>query len=119
MCSLPTAKVVEHYEPEFVRRFCLHILPKGFQKIRHFGLLSNRNRKEKIAAARVLLEKTAAPSSSAAAPAGAAALLKAALLRATAPLQPCCPCCGSGQLIVVEHRERHITPVSLPFPDSS
>ena len=28
---------------EFLRRFCLHILPKGFRKIRHYGFLSNRN----------------------------------------------------------------------------
>jgi hypothetical protein len=30
---------------EFLRRFCLHILPKGFYKIRHFGFLSSRNKK--------------------------------------------------------------------------
>ncbi len=29
---------------EFLRRFCLHILPKGFRKIRHYGFLANRNR---------------------------------------------------------------------------
>lgn len=29
---------------EFLRRFCLHILPKGFRKIRHYGLLSSRNK---------------------------------------------------------------------------
>jgi Putative transposase len=28
---------------EFLRRFCLHILPKGFRKMRHYGFLSNRN----------------------------------------------------------------------------
>jgi hypothetical protein len=41
---------------EFVRRFCLHILPPRFVKIRHYGLLSNRNREERLAQARVLLE---------------------------------------------------------------
>ena len=30
---------------EFIRRFLMHILPKGFVKIRHYGLLANRNRK--------------------------------------------------------------------------
>lgn len=40
---------------EFVRRFAQHILPRGFCKIRHYGLLSTRNRKEKIAICRVLL----------------------------------------------------------------
>ena len=34
---------------EFIRRFLLHILPKGFVKIRYYGLLSNRNRKLKLA----------------------------------------------------------------------
>ncbi len=32
----------------FLRRLSLHVLPKGFIKIRHYGILSNRNRKEKI-----------------------------------------------------------------------
>jgi hypothetical protein len=30
---------------EFLRRFCLHILPKGFRKIRHYGILSSRKKK--------------------------------------------------------------------------
>ena len=33
---------------EFIRRFLLHVLPEGFMKIRHYGLLSNRNRKTKL-----------------------------------------------------------------------
>lgn len=33
---------------EFVRRFLMHVLPKGFVKVRHYGLLANRNKKEKI-----------------------------------------------------------------------
>ncbi len=33
---------------EFVRRFLMHILPKGFVKIRHYGLLANRNKKTKL-----------------------------------------------------------------------
>ena len=32
--------------PEFLRRYCLHILPKGFRKIRHYGFLSSRNKKK-------------------------------------------------------------------------
>jgi hypothetical protein len=32
--------------PEFLRRFCLHIWPKGFRKIRHYGILASRNKKE-------------------------------------------------------------------------
>lgn len=33
---------------EFIRRFLMHILPKGFVKIRHYGLLANRNKKTKL-----------------------------------------------------------------------
>jgi hypothetical protein len=40
---------------EFVRRFLLHVLPGGFQRIRHYGLLSNRNRMENLALCRTLL----------------------------------------------------------------
>ena len=42
---------------EFVRRFCLHLLPKRFVKIRHFGFLSNRQRKIRVAQALALLLK--------------------------------------------------------------
>ena len=40
---------------EFIRRFLLHVLPDGFVKIRHFGFLSNRRRKECLEACRMLL----------------------------------------------------------------
>jgi hypothetical protein len=40
---------------EFIRRFLLHVLPDRFVKIRHFGLLANRNRKDNIALCRKLL----------------------------------------------------------------
>jgi len=40
---------------EFVRRFCLHILPARFVKIRHYGLLGNRQRQQRLARARALL----------------------------------------------------------------
>jgi hypothetical protein len=39
---------------EFIRRFLMHILPKGFVKIRHYGLLANRNRKTKLELCREL-----------------------------------------------------------------
>lgn len=41
--------------PEFIRRFLLHVLPAGFQRIRHFGLLSNRQHATKFARCRSLL----------------------------------------------------------------
>lgn len=40
---------------EFIRRFLMHVLPKGFTKIRHYGLLSNRNKKKLIPLCRNLL----------------------------------------------------------------
>ena len=40
---------------EFIRRFLLHVLPNGFQRIRYYGLLGNRYRKEKLAQCRRLL----------------------------------------------------------------
>ena len=40
---------------EFIRRFLLHVLPSRFTKIRHYGLLSNRNRKSIIALCRILI----------------------------------------------------------------
>jgi hypothetical protein len=40
---------------EFIRRFLLHVLPKRFVRIRHYGLLANRHRKEKLARCRALL----------------------------------------------------------------
>ncbi|MGA2725507.1 MAG: IS91 family transposase [Bryobacteraceae bacterium] len=40
---------------EFIRRYLLHILPSGFVKIRHFGFLANRNRRQDLALCRALL----------------------------------------------------------------
>jgi hypothetical protein len=40
---------------EFIRRFLLHVLPNGFQRIRYYGFLGNRHREEKLAACRQLL----------------------------------------------------------------
>jgi hypothetical protein len=40
---------------EFIRRFLLHVLPEGFQRIRYYGLLGNRYREQKLAHCRELL----------------------------------------------------------------
>ena len=45
---------------EFIRRFLLHVLPAGFVKIRHFGLLANRNRRQALALCRVHLHPSTA-----------------------------------------------------------
>lgn len=48
---------------EFIRRFLLHTLPSGFMRIRHYGFLSNRNRKEKLALCRELITHSKEPQS--------------------------------------------------------
>jgi hypothetical protein len=46
---------------KFLNRFLQHILPKGFMRIRHFGLLANRKRKELLAHCRILLNYKSEP----------------------------------------------------------
>jgi hypothetical protein len=48
-------KVMTLSANEFLRRFLLHVLPDGFQRIRHYGLLGNRHRAENLARCRELL----------------------------------------------------------------
>lgn len=72
---------------EFLRRFCLHLLPERFVKIRHFGFLSNRQRQTRVAQARALLSR--------AAPSGASAPAEPAPART-------CPHCGSPRLLLIE-----------------
>ena len=47
---------------EFLRRFFLHILPKGFVRIRHFGFLANRFRTDRLALCRQLLSQAVSES---------------------------------------------------------
>jgi hypothetical protein len=47
--------------PELLRRFLLHVLPRGFPRIRHFGLLANRQRAERLARCRALLAVATPP----------------------------------------------------------
>ena len=51
---------------EFMRRFLLHVLPGGFHRIRHYGLLANSNRRDNLALARQLLQVTSPPPEAAA-----------------------------------------------------
>ena len=44
---------------EFIRRFLIHVLPKGFQRIRHYGLFANGNRAANIAKGRRSIRSTA------------------------------------------------------------
>ena len=53
-------KLMELQATEFLRRFLLHVVPAGFVRIRHYGLLANRTRQAKLARARQLLALVAA-----------------------------------------------------------
>jgi Putative transposase/Transposase zinc-binding domain len=81
---------------EFIRRFLLHVLPKGFHRIRHYGLLASAARKANIARARELLAAPEPPTER-----------DQTTRAAAAPTdhRPPCPCCG-GRMIVVETFER-------------
>jgi hypothetical protein len=86
---------------EFIRRFLIHVLPKGFHRIRHYGLFANGSRAETLARARELLA-VAAPSAETdrQAPGDPG--------QANALAQPC-PCCGS-RMIIIETFERGAYP---------
>jgi hypothetical protein len=82
---------------EFARRFCLHLLPERFVKIRHYGLLGNRQRQSRVAQARALLAQ--GPQSP---EAGKARAEVPAALAPESPPGRVCPFCGSRRLWLVE-----------------
>jgi hypothetical protein len=100
-----STKIMELQAEEFLRRFLLHVLPPHFVRIRHFGLLANRVRQDKLARCRQLLALTAATARAALAP-GNSEIPVASLAPASAVL---CPACGVGRLRISEvlapHRE--------------
>jgi Putative transposase len=91
---------------EFIRRFLIHVLPKGFHRIRHYGLLANDNRSENIAHARELLGAPARPKET--------ETPEAALEQPGVLPQPC-PSCG-GRMIVIETFARGCEPKHRPSP---
>jgi hypothetical protein len=94
---------------EFIRRFLLHVLPKRFHRIRHYGLLANGGRAENIARARALLGVSSAAEAS-----NAGTAEKAEPDSPRVLLRPC-PCCG-GRMIVIEVFDRGSMPRYRP-PD--
>jgi hypothetical protein len=85
-------KTMRLHPHEFIRRFLIHVLSKGFHRIRHYGLLANGNRSENIAHARELLAAPARPKQT--------ETPEAALEQPGVLPQPC-PCCG-GRTIIIE-----------------
>src|SRR5690242_6940006 len=84
---------------EFIRRFLIHVLPKGLHRIRHYGLFAKGACAANIARARELLAAAtpeAEPSTA-----------------AIDPGKPTCPCCG-GHMIIIEVFEAGCTPRHRP-----
>jgi len=100
-------KTMRLHPHEFIRRFLLHVLPRGFHRIRHYGILASSKRAENIATARALLG-VATP---------AAETPKKPDITPDAPtVLPCpCPHCG-GRMIVVEVFPRGCEPKWRPAP---
>jgi len=92
---------------EFIRRFLIHVLPKGFHRIRHYGLLASANRAANIARARELLAVSATPKQPET-PETSAADEPRMLPRP-------CPCCG-GRMIIIETFARGCEPKHRPTP---
>ena len=95
---------------EFIRRFLIHVLPKGFHRIRHYGLFASGARADNIARARELLA-VPMPETEAHDAAGA---------NATEPptFSHPCPCCGS-RMSIVETFNRGSTPRYRPPPPTA
>ena len=83
---------------EFIRRFLLHVLPRGFHRIRHYGLLAGSARKTSLALARELLN-VAVPAEVA--------------VEDPPDQRPPCPCCG-GHMVIIETFERWHQPRAPP-----
>lgn len=95
---------------EFIRRFLSHVLPKGFHRIRHYGLFANGNRATNIARARALLSvhmptKDEADNVEDASP------------DETRILNLPCPCCG-GRMIIIEVFAAGMEPKHRPSPEA-
>jgi len=93
---------------EFIRRFLIHVLPKGFHRIRHYGLLASGVRADNLATMRILLAMDAPASNK----------KNAGKTDVPVPDKPVriCPCCG-GRMLIIETFEgscRRRRPVPAP-----
>jgi hypothetical protein len=100
-------KVMTLDADEFLRRFLLHVVPRGFMRIRHFGLLANRTRRGTLTRCRALLRQ---PPPEDAPPESAAVLLH----RLTGVDLSRCPVCGEGRM-----QSTTIVACLVPPPDTS
>ena len=99
-------KVMRLATPEFIRRFLIHVLPDGFHRIRHYGLLASSARKTNITKIRALLgaQRTEENTEPDLEPKTASLTLR----------EPC-PCCG-GPMRVIEIFRRGQIPMSRAPP---
>jgi hypothetical protein len=89
---------------EFIRRFLIHVLPKGLHRIRHYGLFAKGACADNVARARELLAVANSQSEPTAA--------------AVDHSKPTCPCCG-GRMIIIEVFARGATPRHRPTGPTS
>jgi hypothetical protein len=89
---------------EFIRRFLLHVLPRGFHRIRHYGLLAASSRKASLDRVRALLA-VAPPHDD-------------DPYEEPTDVLPPCPCCG-GQMVIVLTFARWQQPRAPPQPHST
>ena len=76
---------------EFMRRFLLHVLPSGFHRIRHFGLLANGGRRENLAKVRELLQVAPTPQPETADTSDSSILAQPTFV---------CPDCGAAMVVI-------------------
>jgi Putative transposase len=94
-------KVMTLATAEFIRRFLIHVLPRGFHRIRHYGLLASGTRADNVDRARRLLDVPAAQPNTG----------DGDCAEANEPQPPSyrCPCCG-GRMIIIETFQRGVSP---------
>lgn len=99
-------KIMRLTTPEFIRRFLIHVLPNGFHRIRHYGLLASSVRKTNLAKVRALLCLQ---------PPDQADVQDAEPDATPFTLREPCPCCG-GQMRIIEIFQRGQKPMSRAPP---
>jgi hypothetical protein len=91
-------KLMTLHAEEFIRRFLLHVLPRGFVRIRHFGFLANGHRETKLALCRQLLGVPQVDSQ----PSSASDDWKTLYESLTGKSLTLCPACHQGCMVMVE-----------------
>jgi hypothetical protein len=99
---------------EFIRRFLLHVLPRGFVRIRHFGFLANSRSKSKLARCRELLGVPQADPQQSSAPAD----WRASYEKLTGESLTICPACREGHMVMVAILPRQKYPLPLRIDSS-